>query len=292
MLTVKEMLYHYNGGKHTYCKCICECGSEAIKEATKLQSRQDQSCGCITAQKKSKSFRKSFIGQKFGRLTILEEDHSRRPTRAVCRCDCGNVVNIARADVVAGHTQSCGCLQRERAHNANIKDFTGATSSAGVKLIQPLFQNDKGVWMWECVCPLCGNSFAAMPAKIMSCHTTSCGCMIRSSRERMIESYLNEIHARFKKQVRFDDCRHIYTLPFDFAIYNDFDDLICLIEYDGEQHFRPVDLWGGKEGYEATKIRDAIKNEYCKNHSIKLIRVNYQNTEEEIKTQLKIFMNP
>ena len=49
---------------------------------------------------------------------------------------------------------------------------------------------------------------------------------------------------------------------------------IC-IEYDGRQHFEIVKKFGGLEGFIDTKIRDTIKNTYCKKNNIKLIRIPY-----------------
>ncbi len=61
------------------------------------------------------------IGQAFGRLTVIglaEKRGSRDRTRWKVRCSCGAIVDRAALDVAKGITQSCGCLQRERATGA------------------------------------------------------------------------------------------------------------------------------------------------------------------------------
>ena len=73
--------------------------------------------------------------------------------------------------------------------------------------------------MWKCLCPLCGKEFVALPAKILSNHTTSCGCKIQSSGERRICNILQNLKLDFKEQVMFEDCRYRGFLKFDFAIY-------------------------------------------------------------------------
>lgn len=73
-------------------------------------------------------------------------------------------------------------------------------------------------------------------------------------------------------QHKFDDCVHKRRLPFDFYLP---EKRIC-IEYDGMQHEKPIEYFGGKKGFENTKIRDKIKNDYCKANNIKLIRVSYK----------------
>lgn len=55
------------------------------------------------------------IGQKFGRLTVIE-DVGRTKDQSVlwkCRCDCGNECVVRSGSLKCGHTTSCGCYQRE-----------------------------------------------------------------------------------------------------------------------------------------------------------------------------------
>ena len=91
--------------------------------------------------------------------------------------------------------------------------------------------------------------------------------------------------AEFEPQYTFDDCKNIYVLRFDFGIlYND--KLLGLIEYDGKQHFEPIEYFGGKDGFIETQKRDKIKNEYCKVHNIPLLRLPYTLSIEEIKIKV------
>ena len=281
------MLYGYTPGgntkKDTYCRCRCDCGNEHIISAWRLQNRANVSCGCMSSYYRSLHNRTNEIGQKFGRLTIIGIDYSRRPSKAICKCDCGSEIIASKADVVAGHTRSCGCLQSEMTSASNLKDFSGFVSSYGVSIKNRAYQSARGVWMWNCICPSCGKEFVALPAKIISGHTTSCGCKIQSSRERLIESVLKNNKIKYEKQKRFSDCRYHYTLPFDFAIYNNDGSLNCLIEYDGKQHYEPSDFFGGSEAFRLTQIRDAVKDNYCKSNDIPLKRLRYELTDEEIK---------
>ena len=60
-------------------------------------------------------------GKRFNRLTVLERTANNSHGRAmwVCRCDCGNIVTVWGGNLRNGHTQSCGCLQREHASKAS-----------------------------------------------------------------------------------------------------------------------------------------------------------------------------
>ena len=48
------------------------------------------------------------------------------------------------------------------------------------------------------------------------------------------------------------------------------------IEYDGEQHFRPVHRFGCEDNFKKTKRNDELKNTFCKNNNIKLLRISYK----------------
>lgn len=65
----------------------------------------------------------NLIGKKFGRLTVIKEADSNIKHRRAwcCKCECGNTkdVIVTTGDLKNGHTQSCGCLQRERASKSN-----------------------------------------------------------------------------------------------------------------------------------------------------------------------------
>ena len=100
---------------------------------------------------------------------------------------------------------------------------------------------------------------------------TRCPYCNESKGEKKINEILEKRDIEFVKQYRFRDCKSKRTLPFDFYLpkYN-----IC-IEFDGEQHFKMREFFGGFDGFVKTKIRDTIKNEYCKKNNIKLIRIPY-----------------
>lgn len=52
-------------------------------------------------------------------------------------------------------------------------------------------------------------------------------------------------------------------------------ELKIAIEYQGEQHFKPVDYFGGEESFKKVQIRDKEKQQLSKEKGIKLIYINY-----------------
>lgn len=108
--------------------------------------------------------------------------------------------------------------------------------------------------------------------------------------EQEVANVLKRYNIKYKFQYKYKDCRFINPLPFDFYL----PDYNILIEYDGKQHYESVDLFGGEKGFKYTKQNDGIKNQYCKNNNIKLIRIPYwcfNNIEEILIKELKVNIN-
>lgn len=64
---------------------------------------------------------KDLTGQRFGKLIALERTDKKRGNLTFwkCQCDCGNISIVQTGHLTNGHTQSCGCLQKERARKAH-----------------------------------------------------------------------------------------------------------------------------------------------------------------------------
>jgi hypothetical protein len=104
-----------------------------------------------------------------------------------------------------------------------------------------------------------------------SVHLSGHGCPIcrNSKLERYLRDNLIRLGITFEQNKRYDDCRNYLPLPFDFYL----SDMNILIECDGIQHRVPIKHFGGEERYEYQKLNDSIKNNYCVEKSIRLIRV-------------------
>lgn len=292
-LTVEEMVFHYrptenNPQGKTYCKCKCDCGGDALVAAYRLKAGQKQSCGCDTSERRSIAYRKDLTGKKFGRLTVIRSLYG---SKVECQCDCGNNVCVSTTDVISGHTQSCGCLQRERSSDVAMKDFSGLVTNYGVRLLCRYNQNEKGQWMWMCECGVCGKHFVALPAKIKNGHITSCGCRKQSSHEQYIEEVLKRENVVYKRQYTTPACRNKQVLLFDFALFQN-NELLALIEYDGQQHFKAVDLFGGEEALIRTQQRDRIKDKFCQENGIALHRLPYTMSDAEIEEKVMSIIYP
>jgi len=87
--------------------------------------------------------------------------------------------------------------------------------------------------------------------------------------ENKIYSFLIENKINFKHQKSFKKCKSKNKLTFDFYLI----DKNILIEFDGEQHYKPIDFFGGMKSFLLIQKHDKIKNSFAKNNGFKLIRI-------------------
>lgn len=117
-------------------------------------------------------------------------------------------------------------------------------------------------------------------------HLSGQGCPVcKSSKgEKKITDIFHKMNISFIHQHSFCDFK---KYEYDFFIP---EKNIC-IEYDGIQHFQPVNYFGGKEAFKIQQIRDRIKNDYCFKNNIKLIRISYKekDIEEILKNEMDLY---
>ena len=92
-----------------------------------------------------------------------------------------------------------------------------------------------------------------------------------SNGEFKILEYLQINNILFEREKTFNDLIYIKNLRFDFYIPKQ----KIAIEFDGKQHYEPVDCFGGDDAFIETQKRDKLKDVYCKEKNIKLIRIPY-----------------
>lgn len=126
--------------------------------------------------------KEDLTGKKFNHLTILEELGN---GRVLCRCDCGNVINAKKYNVMNGYKKSCGCIPRSaNAGSFKIKDLTGKKYNH-LTIIKEL-GGDKVL----CHCD-CGNDKVITKSKILNGQVKSCGCQQFDWREDLTGQKFN-----------------------------------------------------------------------------------------------------
>ena len=112
-------LEHLPGGKY---KCQCNCGNTTIVATYNLVNGNTQSCGCLQKEKTSEMSFISLVGQKFGKLTVLERVENNRFNHVCwkCQCECGSITIVDGTNLKNGNTTSCGCVKSKGESKINI----------------------------------------------------------------------------------------------------------------------------------------------------------------------------
>ena len=122
-------------------------------------------------------------------------------------------------------------------------------------------------------------------------HIRGTGCpdcsLSNSKGEKEVIKYLEKYKVSYIRQYRFDKCRNINRLPFDFYL----PDYKTCIEYNGIQHYMPIGHFGGLNSFKYRLKNDKIKSEFCIYNNINLISISYLNIkyiESIILNKIKI----
>lgn len=126
----------------------------------------------------------------------------------------------------------------------------------------------------------CGYEFEVIAHNFLRCPSCPKCTEITSKGSRRVREYLEDNKIKYIEEYTFKDCIYKSKLRFDFVLFNNDNKIIHAIEYDGEQHFKPINFGGMSDEdaeieYLKTKKRDSIKNEYCINNNIPLTRIAY-----------------
>lgn len=204
LVVLQELEPHVfpNGKKQRRVLCRCSCGYVFEYGLSALRRGKNPVTACKACRQRMRSEQElvqprprrvrkfkdvpSLVGQRFGRLTVLEDvpayTDSEGYHRAKCRClcDCGKETMPTRKALVRGTTKSCGCLRRDLSSKASWKDLTGQRFNRLVVLRRVedrVFRSGKHHVMYECCCD-CGAVITVSGAELRN-GQKSCGCQKR-----------------------------------------------------------------------------------------------------------------
>lgn len=127
----------------------------------------------------------------------------------------------------------------------------------------------------------CGHIYKVEPNSFI--HGSRCPYCNSPKGETIIIKILETLDINYEYQKTFDDLKDVQPLSYDFYVQ----DQRLLIEYQGEQHYRPKDLWGGDDKFKIQQKHDKMKSDYAKFHNYKLITIPYkEDTFPKIKNYL------
>lgn len=256
-------------------KFQCDCGNIIEQRSSVVTNNIVKSCGCFQYQDQIHDI----SGQRFGKLVALHATNERKGRSVVwaCRCDCGTICKVPITTLLSNHMHSCGCIYKPNLQGKKFGQLTVLESTSK--------RNSNREIVWKCRCN-CGNIHYVGTSQLTTGNTQSCGC-VKSHGEANIKLFLSNKNIQYETQYKFNDCKYKNTLFFDIAILQN-NKLICLIEYNGKQHYTPIDYFGGDSYFQGIIIRDNVKKEYCQQHNIPLHIIRY---DENLEQRLEEILN-
>ncbi|MGK4040964.1 hypothetical protein AB0Y20_01585 [Heyndrickxia oleronia] len=266
---------------------ICKCGRTDIK--TLKSYLKSGKCRYCNREELANSLRLTFVYVNTlfteNNYILLEDTYSGNDQKLKYQCPNGHINSMTFHHFQNGkRCPECHFNKMSEKFRHDYYYVQAIFEEKGCKLISKEYINSQTPLEYLCGCGKISWSTLANFTKIHGC--TYCG--VKSKGELKIKEILETtLNIKYLAQYGFDDCRKLHKLNFDFAIFNEDDKLLYLIEYDGEHHYSPVDFAGkgkewAEEKFKENREKDIIKNNYCIKNNIKLIRIpfwEYENIE-------------
>ena len=155
-----------------YWNCRCDCGTEKEIAGYSLRRGHSKSCGCWL---KEKWKARDLCGVRSGRLLCIGPSEEKNKWK--CKCECGNITNVATYSLLSGSTKSCGCIKKEQTIEMNKlkRDKLKGQRFGKLLVIDDLEETKNGSSMCLCLCE-CGKQKIVRASCLKEGSTTSCGC--------------------------------------------------------------------------------------------------------------------
>lgn len=273
-----EVLSQYDGA-HTKVRCRCQIdGAEwETKPNVLLNGSGCKVCGYRTVSTKLQhTFEDNIAAIRAANpnIDVLGRVFD-NGWKVHCRCQIDGYEWIARPDRVANGDGCSRCAGREKKTTETFR-LELAKVHPDIDVIGTYCGTHVGI---RCRCRRDGHVWNPTPRNLLA--GWGCPSCSMSRGERRIANYLEMHGIDYEREKSFADCKDEHVLLFDFYIPA----LNMAIEYDGEQHFRPVQFGGSNDTkailrFERGQKHDQIKNNYCRDNGIILLRIDYTQYDE------------
>jgi len=249
------------------CRCKV-CGTEWKASGNALLS--GTGCPHCAAVKKCLKTQEEFEKELFDIspfIKVLSEYNGGKNHIKCCCTSCNKTFETKPQDLLNGHLGH-RCPVHHESRNKDPEQFQNELESVNsdIILLEKYVSTDKKIF---CKCKKCEHKWNGNPSDLLNGH--GCPCCNASRGEKMIHAYAKKHNIEYVPQYSPSECKYKYKLRFD--VY--FPQQQIIVEYDGRQHFEPIERWGGEESFRYVQIRDEIKNQYCLENNIKMVRIPY-----------------
>ena len=257
--------------QRTKMKFLCECGDIFETTLASIQASNKQYCNKCSNKKMHDKFAKTQeqfekeLHDKLGDKYVLLSRYINTNTKVLMKhLECGNTWEVTPSSMLNQNTKCPFCCGNRKKTTTQFKKEVYELVGNEYDVLSEYINAKKPILMRH---NKCGNKWWVQPTNFLTYH--SCVfCSPRSRGEDRISEILKKNNIQHEREKRFDGCKNQKKLPFDFYLNN----LNVLIEYDGVQHFKPS--FNEKE-FKNIKVNDEIKNKFCEENNIKLIRIPY-----------------
>lgn len=205
--------------------------------------------------------KQNLIGQRFGRLIVIEsaESDKRGHAKWMCQCDCGNQKVISATSLKTGKTNSCGCYHKEKMRKREYEydDLTNQKFNM-LTAIEIVGKAKKGEMIWKCRCD-CGNYTEVIGTKLKHGEIKSCGCLRKVTGEAN-SSFKHGLHNTRMYRIWTSMKRRCYDASdtFHYSSYGGRGITVC---EEWQHDFQAFYDWSMSHGYADELTIDRIDND-------------------------------
>lgn len=278
-----KLLSKYKGvRKNVRVKCLI-CGVEMSRRSGEFVGNPAYDCpyctGHINNPIEYNEKIKKVAGSEYTQLTPYTKAREKIKMR---HNKCGYEYWITPRLFIKG-SRCMMCYGHPRKTTKQFKQEVHTITKGEYECVSEYYNNKTYVEFYHTICR---KYYKARPHDFLS--GNRCPFCKQSKGEKNIQNILDRLGIVYEIQKAFDDCGNNHQwLPFDFYI----ESLNLLIEYDGIQHYKEVEYFGGKDKLLDQQRRDEVKNNYCDNNLINLLRIPYFITDEQIQEKLPKYIN-
>lgn len=199
-----------------------------------------------------------------------------------CRCKiCGNIWN-PKANNIYNQRSGCPNCARIKLHESKADSHDTFLSklrrvNENIEVLGQYVNNHTNI---KCKCIKCQHVWEPRPDSLLA--GQGCPHCHKSKGEIIIEKFLKDNNIQFIPQYGIKgnfDSRKFMKVDFYLP------EKKMIIEYNGLQHYIPVEYFGGQLAFESRKLRDNNLEFYCQSHDITLLTIAYNQDIQHILKQ-------
>lgn len=268
----------------------CSCGTEFTTTYNRFQSQNKRTCDACGRRAADAAKRLTLAEvcnmiRQNSDCEYVSGEYKNRKSRIRVRCSCGEEFETTLDRLLhyngSGACAKCGIKQRNRLRKHTLESVRETAIRRGAELVSKEYQNAHQLLTFRCEC---GAEFRTTFNRFLTSGKVRCNACsgYESNGEYRIRKWLIANDIPFVAQKTFLGCgsaKRPYFFDFYLPEFN-----LC-IEFDGRQHFEAVDFSGHQdEDTQARALwdlqcRDLVKDIYCEEHGIGLLRIRYDESE-------------